>query len=65
MQENDPKKATYPIREHRNCSFEHSIMLLAKLQTDKARADFRNCILTISLPDAEPVKPKAINIKVK
>jgi HSP20 family protein len=32
---------------------------------DKAKADFENGILTITLPKAEEVKPKTINIKTK
>ena len=40
-------------------------MLPTDVQTDKARADFENGVLTISLPKAESVRPKTINIKVK
>jgi HSP20 family protein len=40
-------------------------MLPTNVQTDKARADFENGVLTISLPKAETVKPKTINIKAK
>ena len=36
---------------------------LAGMTRDEARADFENGILTISLPKAETVKPKTINIK--
>jgi len=32
---------------------------------DKAKAEFENGILTITLPKAEEVKPKIINIKAK
>jgi len=55
-QENGKKEATYSIREHRYGSFERSIMLPTDVQTDKARADFENGVLTISLPKAESVK---------
>jgi HSP20 family protein len=40
-------------------------MLPTDVQTDKAKADFENGILTITLPKAEAVKPKTINIKAK
>jgi HSP20 family protein len=35
------------------------------VQTDKAQADFQNGVLTITMPKAESVKPKTINIKAK
>jgi HSP20 family protein len=40
-------------------------MLPTDVQTDKAKADFENGILTITLPKAEAVKPKTINIEAK
>jgi HSP20 family protein len=64
-QENEKKDATYHIREHRYGSFERSIMLPTDVQTDKAKADFENGVLTITLPKAEAVKPKTITIKAK
>jgi HSP20 family protein len=33
--------------------------------TDKAEAEFENGVLTLTLPKAEEVKPKAIKIKAK
>ena len=64
-QENEQKETTYHIREQRFGSFERSIMLPSDVQTDKAKADFENGILTITLPKAESVKPKTITIKAK
>ena len=64
-QESDKKEATYHIREHRYGSFERSVMLPTDVQTDKAKADFENGVLIISLPKAESVKPKTININGK
>jgi HSP20 family protein len=64
-QDEQHKDATYHIREHRFGSFERSIMLPTDVQTDKSKADFENGVLTISLPKAETVKPKTINIKAK
>ena len=59
----DQKEMTYHIREHRYGLFERSIPLPTDVQTDKATADFSNGILTITLPKAEAVKPRTINIK--
>ncbi len=64
-QESDQKDTTCHIREHRYGSFERSVMLPTDVQTDKAKADFENGILTIRLHQAEAVKPKTIYIKVK
>jgi HSP20 family protein len=64
-QENEKKEVTYHIREHRQGMFERSVMLPTDVQSDKAKADFENGILTITLPKAEAVKPKTITIKAK
>ena len=61
----EPKDATYHLREHRYGAFERALRLPTEVQTDKSRADFENGVLTITLPKAEAVKPKTINIKVK
>jgi HSP20 family protein len=64
-QDNVQSESTYHIREKRIGSFERSIMLPTDVQTDKAKADFENGILTITLPKADEVKPKTITIKSK
>ena len=62
---NEKKEATYHIREQRYGAFERSVILPTDVQTDKAKADFENGVLTITLPKAEAVKPKTISIKAK
>ena len=64
-QETEQKETTYYIHEQRFGSFERSVSLPTDVQTDKARADFENGILTVTLPKAETVKPKTISIKAK
>jgi HSP20 family protein len=64
-QETEKKDVTYHIREHHQGVFERSVMLPTDVQSDKAKADFENGILTITLPKAEAVKPKTITIKAK
>jgi HSP20 family protein len=64
-QETEQKETTYHIREHHYGSFERAVTLPTVVQTDKAKADFENGILTITLPKAETVKPTTINIKAK
>jgi len=64
-QEEDTGKSTYHIREHRQGAFERSFTLPVEVEPDKAKADFKDGILTITLPKAEAVKPHTINIKAK
>lgn len=64
-QEEERKDATYHLREQRFGAFERSVLLPTEVQTDKAKADFENGVLTITLPKAEAVKPRTINIKAK
>lgn len=64
-QENESKEKAYHIREQRWGAFERSLVLPTEVVADKAKADFENGILTITLPKAEEVKPKTINIKTK
>jgi HSP20 family protein len=64
-QENEQKDATYHVREQRYGSFERAVLLPTDVQTDKAKADFENGILTVTLPKSEQVKPKTISIKAK
>jgi len=64
-QENDNKEKAYHIREQRWGAFERSLALPIDVVADKAKAEFENGVLTITLPKAEEVKPKTINIKTK
>ena len=52
-------------REIRRNSFARSIALPADVEADKARAEFENGILTLTMPKAEVVKPKQIKITAK
>jgi HSP20 family protein len=63
--EEEKQEKAWHIREQRFGSFERSVVLPTDVVADKAKADFENGILTITLPKAEEVKPKAISIKAK
>ncbi len=63
--EEDKKEKAWHIHEQRWGSFERSVVLPNDVVADKAKAEFENGILTITLPKAEEVKPKVINIKAK
>ncbi|GMV32181.1 MAG: heat-shock protein Hsp20 [Chloroflexi bacterium] len=64
-EESETKEKAYHIREQRWGSFERSIALPTQVVADKAKAEFENGILTITLPKAEEVKPRTIAIKTK
>ncbi len=55
----------YHIREQRYGRFERSLKLPTEVQSDKAKAEFENGVLTITLPKAELVRPKTITVKAK
>ena len=64
-QDNEVKEATYHLKEQHYGSFERSVMLPTDVQTEKAKAEFENGILTVTLPKAEQVRPKTISIKAR
>jgi len=59
------KEKAYHLREQRWGMFERSIALPTDVIADKAKAEFDNGLLTITLPRAEEVRPKTISIKTK
>ena len=63
--EEEKKDKAWHIREQRWGAFERAIALPTEVVSDKAKAEFENGVLTITLPKAEEVKPKIINIKAK
>jgi len=64
-QEEERKEKAWHMREQCFGSFERSVPLPTTIKTDKAEAVFENGILTITLPKADEVKPKTINIRAK
>jgi len=61
----DTKEKSYHIREQRYGSFERVLSLPTAVVSDKAKAEFEDGVLVISLPKAEEVKPKTITVKAK
>jgi len=59
------KEKAYHLREQSWGMFERSIALPTEVIADKAKAEFENGILTITLPKAEEVRPRTISIKTK
>lgn len=63
--EEEKNDKAWHIREQRWGSFQRSVALPTNVVSDKARAEFENGILVITLPKAEEVKPRTITINAK
>lgn len=63
--EEEVKEENYVRREMRYGSFSRTLPVPASVVADDADAEFEDGVLTLTLPKAEEVKPKAIQIKAK
>ena len=63
--EEEVEEENYVRREMRYGSFVRTLSIPTSVVVDKADAEFENGVLTLTLPKAEEVKPKAIQIKAK
>ena len=59
------EKANYIRQERRYGAFCRSLTLPTTIVAEKAKAEFENGVLTLTLPKAEEVKPKTIKVKTK
>lgn len=59
------EKANYIRQERRYGAFSRSLSLPTSIVAEKAKADFEDGVLTLTLPKAEEVKPKSIQVKAK
>lgn len=59
------KGANYHIRERKYGAFARSILLPSQVVADRAKAEFENGVLKLTLPKADEVKPKTITVKAK
>ncbi len=64
-QKDEAKEKNYHLREQRWGAFERRVLLPTQIVADKAKAEFENGVLTISLPKTDEVRPKQITIKAK
>lgn len=60
--EEDVKREGYYRKERRHGSFSRAISLPLLVEIDKAEALYENGILTLTMPKAEAIKPKAIKV---
>jgi HSP20 family protein len=63
--EEELKEEHFIRQERRYGSFCRSLTIPMPVVAGKAEAEFENGILTLTLPKAEDVKPKAIKVKAK
>ncbi len=64
-EEKEVKEENYIRKERRYGTFCRSVTLPVQVDADKAKAEYENGILTLTLPKAEEVKPKVIKVKAK
>ena len=61
----ESKEKAWNIHEQRWGAFERSLTLPTEVKADKAKAEFENGVLVVTLPKAEEVKPKTVTVKAK
>src|SRR5258708_1302097 len=59
------EEGQYHVKERRQSSFTRTVQLPALVNADKAKADFENGVLTLTLPKDESTRPKRISITAK
>jgi HSP20 family protein len=63
--EQEVKREDCLYQERRYGAFSRSVILPGGLKSDKAEATMEDGVLTLTIPKAEEVKPKAIKVKAK
>jgi len=62
--EQEEKGRNYYRRELRYGAYERTIPLSAEVKSDETKATFRHGILEVTVPKAERVRPKTVNVEV-
>jgi HSP20 family protein len=63
--EQEVEKEDYLYQERLYGAFSRNVVLPSGLKPDKAEATMEDGVLTLTIPKAEEVKPKAIKVKAK
>jgi HSP20 family protein len=64
-EEEEIEEENYFCRERRYGAFSRSLTIPVSIVPDEAEAEIEDGVLTLTLPKAEEVKPKAIEVKSK
>jgi len=64
-EEEEGKRGSIHFQERRYGKFQRSVTLPSTVDPDKAEAEFKNGVLTLTLPKIEEAKPKRIPVKTK
>jgi HSP20 family protein len=59
------EEGSYLRKERRFGAFQRTLTLPANIVSDKAKAEFENGVLTLTLPKTEEMKPKAIKVTTR
>jgi HSP20 family protein len=62
-EEHEEKKGNYHLRERQYGAFQRSVNLPSQVNVDRAKAEFKEGVLTLTLPKVEAAKPKSIKVK--
>jgi len=61
--ENQAEQGRWLIRERRYGAFERTVTLPTTVKSDAAEAEFKDGVLTVTLPKAEEAKPRSIPVR--
>ena len=64
-EEKEVKEENYIRKERRYGAFCRSVTLPVEVNADKAKAEYENGILSLTLPKVEAARPKTIKVKAK
>lgn len=62
-EDREEKKGNYHLRERHYGAFQRSVNLPSQVNVDKAKAEFKDGVLMLTLPKIEVAKPKSIKVK--
>ena len=61
----EEKESNYHLVERSYGSFQRSVSIPSYVKTDKVTAEFKDGVLTVTLPKKEEVKSKSVKVEVK